>query len=183
MTVLSLYKDNPLDATTYQAGKKLLKQTYKNFDDDLSLILLDQLKEQGFTNKRFVDAVKFVINNHVYQSIKPADILSFDKALHLRLYHEIAEEQKSFGSSIWEFYDKVDIKGTCYFIHKHELRNYGVTLPPYQPKPATQKINKKTDPGSSHYLSKDYSFKAGFNQFVDKTGIGSKISEDEKDEI
>lgn len=183
MTVLSLYKDHPLDRATFVSGEKMLKKTYKNFDDEMSLILLDQLKETGFTNKRFMDAVKHVINNHQYQNITPADILSFDRALHLRLFHEIAEEQKSFGGTIWEFYDKVDIKGTCYYIHKHELRRYGVTLPPYQPKPATQKINKKTDPGSSHYLSKDYSFKAGFNEFVDKTGIGAKISEDEKNEI
>jgi len=176
-TSISIYKDDLLTAKTYDAGKRILEVRFTNFDEKMSLILLDLLIDQGFTNKRFMDAVRFLNINHKYPTMTPADVLGFDKALNLRTYKQVAEEQKTFGNSIWSYYNKVDIKGICYYANIRDLETLGITLPEYKPKPATAKTRHYNPVQNDKFapLSKDYSFITGYNDMVEETGVGEKI--------
>ena len=140
-TKLSLYKDSPLRESTYKAGEGMLKTAFNNFDDKMSILLLDQTAELGFTNKRFMDAVRSVIKNHKYPTITIGEILNHDKKINLRTYEQVSKEQKEFGNTIWEYYKPVDIKGKCYYVHKRELEQHDIELPEYKPPAATDKTN------------------------------------------
>ena len=163
-TTLSLYKDSPLREETYKAGKEMLKSAFNNFDDKMALILLDQLNELEFTNKRFMDAVKYVIKTHKYPTLTISNILEFDTVLNLRTYEQIAKEQKEYGNTIWSYYKPVEIKGKCYYAHKIELEKNGIELPEYKPKKATDKTNYH------HEFKKDDSF--SITEFYDRLVSG-----------
>ena len=163
---LSIYKDNLLEVETYQVGKELLKSRFNNIDEKMQIILLDRVKEHGFTNERFMDAIKFVIDTSKYPSMTIADILQFDNVLNLRTWIQVAKEEKDFGHTIWQYYKPVEVKGICYYVHIYELEKYNITLPEYKPKPV---ITNKTNITSEYKDGKPVS-KKHFNvlEYYDK---------------
>ena len=145
-TTLSIYKDSLLRPETYVIGERMLKERFNNLNEEMSIILLDRVKEHGFTNKRFMDAVKFVLDTHKFPTITPADIIQFDNVLNLRTWEQVSFEGKEFGSTIWQYYKPTEVKGKCYYIHIRELEKYNITLPGYKPKPATNKTTITPEP-------------------------------------
>ncbi len=111
--------------------------------------------------------MKHVVNNHLYQTISPADILSFDKALHLRTYEEVLQDAQNMGKGVWKYYKPINVGNDIYYVHSVEVERFGVQLPEFKPKP---KETDTTNPGSNYYLSKRFSFVDAFNEMAREHG-------------
>jgi hypothetical protein len=120
----------------YKEQSKFLIMRFENMKDpQYRLLMFNTLSGAGFTNDRLKDAIQFVVANHEFPNIFPADIIKFDKVLDLQTNLQIREKQKEFGNSIWEFYDAVDVNGTCMYCEKGAQEKHGIFLPPWEAKP------------------------------------------------
>ena len=129
---ISSYTDGFITKKTYVEAEISLQARFTNWNDQFSFLMLSLLKKKNFTNQRFIDAAEFVIENEKFPTITPAAILNFDKCLDLKTNLQIREKMKEFGNSIWEFYDAVDVNGTCMYCEVGKMDQFGIHLPEWK---------------------------------------------------
>lgn len=96
---ISIYKDVAIDQATFAHGIKDLKLAFPKLKPGWYDLLKRQVKEKGFTNKRFYDAVNYVIGNCIYPEPTIAQILRYDRIVKSFTYNEILElNNKNPGS-------------------------------------------------------------------------------------
>ena len=132
---ISIYNDEILNENIYKEQSKKLALRFENMrDPQYSLLMFHTLENANFTNNRFRDAVEFVIGNHNYPTIYPADIIKYDKCLELKTNLWMRQQMQTFGSTIWQYYDTVNVNGQCMYVAKGMQEKYNIFLPEWKPK-------------------------------------------------
>jgi len=85
---LSVYNDKLTAKGVVEATAKI-KKAFPALTPEFYDVLLDMIKEEGFTDNRFIDAVNSVIKNCEYPSPTVAKFLSFDKSIKLYTYTDM----------------------------------------------------------------------------------------------
>jgi hypothetical protein len=139
---LTIYKDGILKASVFTESIALLKKAFPKLTKGWYEILRDRAKDKGFTNERFKAAVLNCIDTCKYPEPTVAMILDYDQRIEMLTWYEVAEKEKSFGKSIWDYYETVDIKEICYYARKEDVIKY--QLKKFIPKERTL-IEKEKD--------------------------------------
>ena len=113
---VSIYKSEEASTQKLIWAAKVLRACYPETPKEAFEIIIDKLKEKGWGDVRITDAVNHVIENHVYRTINPANILSYDKRKKLYRYADVLNEiNKEYK---WEQFEKVEVAGVKYFQKK-----------------------------------------------------------------
>lgn len=127
--------DNQLTISVY-AGKlttenwidnvKRLKKTFPTLPEGFYDVLAERLTDNTFTDERFTDAVKNVIDTCVYPQPTIAQFISFDKRIKLYTYEQYVKlvDEGSNASS----YQPVKLKDNPLpvWIHINDIKKYNI---------------------------------------------------------
>jgi hypothetical protein len=111
---LSVYNDN-LDPKNAACEVSRLKLAFPALEVGFFDVLLERIKENGFTDKRLRDAVNNLVDNFVYPTPTIANIISFDKRVKLYSYTQMLDMVMSYGVSAWKEYKAIKLIGSCRF--------------------------------------------------------------------
>lgn len=121
---LSVYSDT-LDPRNAANEVVKLKIAFPNLPPEFYDILLERIKENGFTDKRLKDAINNLIDNFTYSTPTIANIISFDKRIKLYSYNQIIEMVNEYGTLIWQNYKPVKKIGKMrFFASLQDIENY-----------------------------------------------------------
>ena len=101
-----------------------LKKAFPNLPEGFYDILLERVKETGFTDKRLKDAIDTLIDNFIYPTPAIANIIGFDKRVKLYTYQEVCDMIPQ-GYKFEDFV-KVKVKGKLFRITKAEKEQFGI---------------------------------------------------------
>ena len=132
--IISTYSDGFITKSTYLKVEISLRARFANWDEQFSFLMLNLLKKKKFTNQRFIDAAEHVLINYEYPNITPAAILNYDKCLELKTNLWMRQQMQTFGSTIWNYYDTVNVNGQCMYVAKGMQEKYNIFLPEWKPK-------------------------------------------------
>lgn len=88
-------------------------------------VLIERMKEKGFSDKRMYDAVNHVIDHCQYPTPTLANFLSFDKRVKILDYHQLCSQVLRQEAS-WDDFDKIKINGKIYWVRKSEKELYNI---------------------------------------------------------
>jgi hypothetical protein len=95
---------------------KRLRQAFPQIPPGFTDILLDRIKDRGFTDDRLRDSINNLIDNFTYPVPSVANIVSFDKRIKLYTYAEYCD-QISAG-----------FKSTDFSMVKRNGKNFWITV-------------------------------------------------------
>jgi len=98
---VSLYKKGIVDPDTFALGLKLLAGAFPRLQTNWFNTLKFMIKDEGFNNERFMDAVKNIIREFdclKYGDPKIADIISYDRKRKYFSQGELLEISKYFSN-------------------------------------------------------------------------------------
>lgn len=173
---LSLYEDNYLDSKTWLEGIAMIKKAFPRLENDWFDLVAERVKALKFTNKRFLEAVTKLCDENKYPNPAPAEIIRFDKQVNLLTHDQVAKEGKTFGDSVWAFYEIVDIEGKPYYVLRRDIEVNKLELKKWELKKPEQKTNV-----TGYYkdgikqIKKTFSLVDDWNKVVKETGIGEEI--------
>lgn len=78
-------------------------------------VIMDRLKDAGFTDERFTDAVNNVIDTCEYPNPTIAKFLKFDEHIELLTYKQMTSLAYEYGSKVWDKYQKRKIGNKMYW--------------------------------------------------------------------
>ena len=100
---LSIYKDDKIDQFSFAIGMKDLKSAFPRLSADWFDLLKKRVIDNGFTKKRFFDAVNYTIDNSPYPEPAIAQILNYDKKIKTFTYDEVLDHNNRFPNSMKDF--------------------------------------------------------------------------------
>lgn len=103
-----------------------LKKAFPALPSGFYDILLDRVKELGFTDARLKDAVNHLIDNFTYPSPSIANIVGFDKRVKLLTYSDMLEEVNKTGRAMDLDHVKVKKNGKLFWISKADKEMYNI---------------------------------------------------------
>jgi hypothetical protein len=115
---LSIYKPDKPTQDVLAWGLKTLQACYPDTNAIVFDILLDRFKANQWGNKKIKDAINHLIETHVYKTINPANILTFDRKRKLYSYNQMIEMVNKFGAQVWDKHDKENINGRIWYFEK-----------------------------------------------------------------
>lgn len=121
---ISIYRDEFTVANAIDQFKKL-KMAFPQLPSGFYDVLMDRIKENGFTDKRLKDAINNLIDNFVYPTPSIANIIGFDKKVKLITYNQRCTLQSENPGSFND-YTKVLKNGKVFFISKAEKEQYNI---------------------------------------------------------
>jgi hypothetical protein len=88
-------------------------------------LLIERIKDKGFSDRRLNDAVNFVIDNCQYPNPTLANFLSFDKRIKILDYDElcsaVVKQETKFDN-----YTPIKINGKSFFVRKKDKELYNL---------------------------------------------------------
>ena len=87
-TSLSVYQGNLSDEVILKQSVRVI-QAFPNLTDEFIDLLLERVKEKGFSNERLIKAINHVIDTCPYNSPSLANFLNFDTRIKLLSYSEV----------------------------------------------------------------------------------------------
>lgn len=117
-TELTIY-GGELTAKALSQGISKVKAAFPALPPDFYILLINRLKEKGFSDERVKDSVNNVIDNCQYPTPTLANFLSFDKRVKLLTYRELVSKITE-GEASFATYAKIKIKGEKYYIKKSD---------------------------------------------------------------
>ena len=114
-----------LDPKTVAREVAKIKVAFPALPKDFYTLLIDRLKEKGFTDQRLRDAVNNVIDTCQYPTPTLANFLSFDKRVKLITYQELCTLIGK-GEATMDAYERMRINGKVFFVRKDEKRLYNL---------------------------------------------------------
>jgi hypothetical protein len=121
---ISIYKDEFTVKNAIDQFKKL-KMAFPQLPAGFYDVLMDRVKENGFTDQRLKDSINKLIDNFTYPNPSIANIISFDKRVKLNSYSELIEIQNRTGRA-FEDYCKIKKNGKLFWISKAEKEQFNV---------------------------------------------------------
>lgn len=89
------------------------------------VVLIDRMKEKGFSDERLKDSVNNVIDNCFYPTPSIANFLSFDSRVKIISYQELMNIVGDQRDS-WSNYSRIRIKGKGFFVKKVDKMLYSI---------------------------------------------------------
>lgn len=116
---ISVYKGElTLECVKIQSVRILA--AFRKLDNTFINLLTQRLKDNNFTDKRLIDAVNFVIDNHRYPEPLISDFISYDKKIKTYTHKEAC----NYGM---EHLQATDVGiGVCVFVKKIDFINYNL---------------------------------------------------------
>lgn len=102
-----------------------VKAAFPALDPLYYQILVERLKNKGFSDQRLIDAVNNVIDNCQYPTPTMANFLSFDKRIKILTYSQ-ATSMIPPGKNMDEVFTKIKIKGQLAWIRTEEKNIYNI---------------------------------------------------------
>ena len=121
---ISLYQD-PFSIPVAMEQFKKLKQAFPQLPAGFYDVLLDRIKDNGFTDQRLKDAINHLIDNFTYPVPSVANIVGFDKRVKLLTYGQLIEIQERTGRAFQD-YCKVRKNGKLFWINKAEKEMFNI---------------------------------------------------------
>lgn len=121
---ISVYRDEFTVANAIDQFKKL-KMAFPQLPSGFYDVLMERIKENGFTDKRLKDAVNNLIDNFIYPNPSIANVIGFDKKVKLITYNQRCTMQAENPGSFND-YTKIVKNGKVFFINKAEKEQYGI---------------------------------------------------------
>ena len=92
-------------------------------------ILLERIKDKGFTNKRLTDSVNNVIDNCPYPLPALANILSWDKKIKTFSYSQICDmvTVRGYDKTVWDEFKAIKRNPTRYSSIE-DIETYNLTI-------------------------------------------------------
>ena len=102
-----------------------VKAAFPSLQPDFFVLLIDRLKEKGFSDERLKDAVNSVIDNCHYPTPTLANFLSFDKRVKILTYQELCS-MVTEGEASYSRYSRIKIKGKIYFVRTVDKDTFNI---------------------------------------------------------
>jgi len=125
-------KGTCFEISTYQGGlsaKNVIKNiakikiAFSNLPIEFYDLLNTRIKEKGFSDEQFRDAVNHVIDTCVYPQPTIAQFLSFDKKVELFTYEQMLKKNDE-QRGIMRYYTSVEINGGRLFVSNENFKKY-----------------------------------------------------------
>lgn len=100
---------------------KRIKAAFPDLPMSFYEILVDRLKEKGFSDQRFAQAANQVIDNCMYPRPTVGEFISFDRRVELLNYVQMLKKLDEAGPIIWEIYKSISIDGNKFWVHKKDF--------------------------------------------------------------
>ena len=132
---ISVYSGE-LSTRTVIDGIKKIKAAFPNLPPDFYDILSDRIKENGFSDMRFVNAINHVIDTCKYPTPTIADFIGYDKQIKLYSYDEMLVKINFAGNSVsfqWDNYKPVKFmdREKLVWVHNDDISKYKLKI--YKP--------------------------------------------------
>jgi hypothetical protein len=93
-----------------------LRDCYPETSSGVFDVIIERIKANHWGDERIRDAIDHLVETHVYATINPANILSWDKRKKLLSYNDMIDEVNKYGESVWKKYEVIEIKGKRYWL-------------------------------------------------------------------
>ena len=119
---LSLYEGG-LDDIVITENIAKIKATFPQLPIQFYSILVDRIRDKGFSNQQLTDSVNNVIDNCIYPQPTIANFLSHDRKIRLFTYQEMLKKIHDSGgnSEVWKMHDKKTVNGVVYWFEKYMI--------------------------------------------------------------
>lgn len=123
-STLSIYTGE-LSQEVVAKGVARLKAAFPAIPREFYTLLIERLKEKGFSSERFMSSVNNLIDNYQYPNPTMANILSFDKRVKIYCYSEMANIVTS-GSLTQDSFSKLKINGKLFWVKASDKEFYNL---------------------------------------------------------
>ena len=105
-----------------------VRKAFPALPTDYFDVLTDMIREYGFSDSRFNDAVKNVIATCVYPTPTIANFISWDRTFKILSYEEMIKKADEFGPKIWDSYRAVQFKNRekKVWVHVDDVKMYNL---------------------------------------------------------
>lgn len=123
---LSVYAGDLTDRVMVNAAKQILK-SFPTLNNDFIDILIQRIKQNGFSDKRLMDAVNHVIDNCVYPSPTVAQFISFDKVVKIYTYDDVMRMINEVPN-VFETYKAIRLPNAVkpMYVHINDFTRYNL---------------------------------------------------------
>ncbi len=123
-TTLSVYSGE-LSQQAIATSVAKIKKSFPSITPEFYQILIERVKDKGFTDERLTDAVNHVIDNCQYPTPTLANFLSFDKRIKVISYDELCDlvgsQKASFNS-----YSAIIINEKRFYVRNSDKELYNL---------------------------------------------------------
>lgn len=120
---ISIYRDSfNVSQAINQFAK--LKQAFPQLPTGFYDVLLDRIKDKGFTDQRLKDAINNLIDNFTYPVPTIANVVSFDKRIKLYTYSDLTDAVSNGRN--WKDFTKVKRNGKTFWITVTDKETYNI---------------------------------------------------------
>ena len=122
---LSIYKGALISDESIVRYSVKVRYAFPALPPEYYGVLLDMVKEEGFTDERFRDAVHYVIKTCVYPSPTIAQFISFDKRIQTLTYDKYL---KLCDEGLGNNYEPITLKGrpAPVWIHINDINQFNI---------------------------------------------------------
>jgi hypothetical protein len=106
----------------------LIKKAFPALPIDFYEVLIDRIKDNGFTDQRLIDSVNFVIDNCPYPTPTIHHFISFDRKYKYLTYDQMLAKSDEFGKEIWDSYKPVKLQSDLkpVWVHVNDIAKYNI---------------------------------------------------------
>lgn len=121
---LSIYSG---EMSVEQMAKQTVKAkaAFPHLKPEFFSVLIDRMRENGFSDERMKDAINNVIDNCRYPQPTMADFLSFDRRVKLYQYNQVCDMVTN-NEAKFEDFSIIKISGEVYRIRKSDKVLYNI---------------------------------------------------------
>lgn len=102
-----------------------VKAAFPSLTPEFFKMLIERVRDKGFTDQRIIDSVNNVIDNCQYPTPTLANFLSFDKRIKLLSYNELCNIAASQMASFSD-YSRIMINGKNFWVSNAEKEQYNL---------------------------------------------------------
>jgi hypothetical protein len=128
---ISIYKSGSISPEILGSGIKMITQAFPKLPTGWYSVLKEMLKDEGFNDNRFSDAVRSLIKNCPYPEPTIANVISYDKTLKVYTYTELLEHSKDYSVpariEYLKSYGKIDFYGELRYTRNEDIQRYNLT--------------------------------------------------------
>ncbi len=128
---MSMYNGSTVTDQSIVRYSLKIRHAFPSLPPEFYGVLLEMVKEEGFTEERFRDAVHHVIKNCVYPTPTVAQFISFDKRVPVFTYDQMLKklDESGMGMKFWENYKSFQFKDLAVkvWIHVNNVKQYNIS--------------------------------------------------------
>jgi hypothetical protein len=124
---ISIYGEGEIEQKTWMDNVAKIKKAFPKIKPEWIDILAERIKDKGFTNERFDDAVNKMIDTCPYPEPTIAEVLNYDHRVECLSQMEFLDKRNRQGVSLESEYTKADINGDLHYVKNKDFKEYGFT--------------------------------------------------------